>query len=169
VRRAAIVSPLRTPVGAFGGALRDLPVEDLAAAVVRATVTGSGIDPERIDDVVFAHSYANSEVPCVGRWVALHAGLPTAVPGISVPETTQGTTLGNLGFSDVKFPKPVFHGDTIRVRAEIVDMRESKSRQDSGIVYFRHLGINQRDEVVCDAQRTGLMLKRPTSYERSAS
>jgi acyl dehydratase len=84
------------------------------------------------------------------------------VTGITVPDTTQGTTLGNLGFQEVTFPKPVFHGDTIRVRTEIVEKRESKSRNDSGIVYFRHYGINQRDEVVCDARRAGLMLKRPS-------
>lgn len=82
------------------------------------------------------------------------------VSGITVPETTLGTTLGNLGFEDVKFPKPVFHGDTIRVRTEILDKRESKKRTDSGIVFFRHFGINQRDEVVCDCRRAGLMLKR---------
>jgi acyl dehydratase len=82
------------------------------------------------------------------------------VAGITVPETTQGTTLGNLGFNEIKFPKPVFHGDTIRVRTEIVDKRVSKSRDDSGIVTFRHQGINQRDEVVCDAVRVGLMLKK---------
>jgi acyl dehydratase len=85
------------------------------------------------------------------------------VTGITVPDTTQGTTLGNLGFQEVAFPKPVFHGDTIRVRTEIVDKRESKSRTDSGIVYFRHYGINQRDEIVCDARRAGLMLKRPAA------
>jgi acyl dehydratase len=79
------------------------------------------------------------------------------ISGASVPETTQG----NLGFEQIKFPKPVFHGDTIHVRTEIVSKRESKSRDDSGIVTFRHLGINQRDEVVCDAVRVGLMLNRP--------
>lgn len=67
LRRAAVVSPLRTPVGTFGGALRDVPVEDLAGAVVRAAVAASGIDPGRVDDVVFAQSYANSEVPYRGR------------------------------------------------------------------------------------------------------
>ncbi|MBC3191807.1 MaoC family dehydratase [Pseudonocardia sp. C8] len=87
------------------------------------------------------------------------------VSGITVPETTQGTTLGNLGFKEINFPKPVFHGDTIRVRTEIVDKRESRSRDDSGIVTFRHLGINQRDEVVCDAVRVGLMMKRPASEQ----
>jgi len=91
------------------------------------------------------------------------------VSGITVPETTQGTTLGNLGFNEIKFPKPVFHGDTIRVRTEIVETRESKSRDDSGIVTFRHLGINQRDEIVCDAVRIGLMMKRPAEQAAAAS
>ncbi|MEU2441846.1 MaoC family dehydratase [Streptomyces rubradiris] len=91
------------------------------------------------------------------------------VSGITVPETTQGTTLGNLGFQEIKFPKPVFHGDTIRVRTEIVDKRESKSRNDSGIVTFRHLGINQRDEIVCDATRVGLMLKRSAAEQAGAA
>lgn len=90
MRRAAIVSPLRTPVGAFGGALKDVPVEDLAGTVVRAVVDDAGIDPGRIDDVVFAQSYANSEVPCVGRWVALHAGLPIEVPGMQLDRRCGG-------------------------------------------------------------------------------
>ncbi|MCI0142601.1 MaoC family dehydratase [Arthrobacter bambusae] len=82
------------------------------------------------------------------------------VCGISMHETTYGTTLGNLGFNETKFPKPVFHGDTIRVRTEIVEVRDSRSRADSGIVTFRHQGINQRGEVVCDTLRVGLMLKK---------
>ena len=90
------------------------------------------------------------------------------VTGITVPDTTQGTTLGNLGFEQVKFPKPVFHGDTIHVRTEIVSKRESKSRTDSGIVSFRHLGINQRDEIVCECNRAGLMLKRSAAQGSSA-
>ncbi|WP_216893553.1 acetyl-CoA C-acetyltransferase [Nocardia alni] len=90
MRRVAIVQPLRTPVGTFGGALRDVPVEDLAATVVREVVGRSGVDPERIDDVVFAQSYANSEVPCVGRWVALHAGLPIGVPGMQLDRRCGG-------------------------------------------------------------------------------
>lgn len=90
------------------------------------------------------------------------------VTGITVPDTTQGTTLGNLGFEEVKFPKPVFHGDTIHVRTEIIGKRESKKRTDSGIVFFRHYGINQREEIVCECNRAGLMLKRPTT-ETSAN
>lgn len=83
------------------------------------------------------------------------------VAGITVYETTLGTTLGNLGFQEIKFPKPTFHGDTIRVRTEIVNARLSKSRDDSGIVVFRHVALNQRDEEVCTAVRTGLMMLRP--------
>jgi acyl dehydratase len=89
------------------------------------------------------------------------------VGGISMQDTTQGTTLGNLGFSEVRFPAPLFHGDTVHVRTEIVDKRESKSRDDSGIVTFRHLALNQDDVVVCDCTRAGLMLKR-TAVESPA-
>jgi acyl dehydratase len=91
------------------------------------------------------------------------------VTGVSVPETTQGTTLGNLGFEKVTFPKPVFHGDTIRVQTEILEKRESKSRGDSGIVQFRHLGINQRDEIVCECKRAGLMLKKSPTVASAAT
>jgi len=76
-----------------------------------------------------------------------------------VPDLTMGTTLGNLGYTKFDFPKPVFHGDTIRAETTILDKRESKSRKDSGIVHFEHRGLNQRDEVVHVAHRAGLMLK----------
>ena len=85
------------------------------------------------------------------------------VLGIAMQDTTQGTTLGNLGFEETRFPKPVFHGDTIRVRTVVDSKRESKSRQDSGIVFFQHFGINQRDETVVECKRAGLMLKRSAS------
>ena len=90
MRRAAIVTPVRTPVGTFGGSLRPVPVEELAAITVRAVVQRSGIDPLRIDDVVMAQSYANSEVPCVGRWAALQAGLPVSVPGMQLDRRCGG-------------------------------------------------------------------------------
>jgi acyl dehydratase len=86
------------------------------------------------------------------------------VTGVIVIETTIGTTLGNLGFEEIKFPKPVFHGDTIHVVTEVLDRRESKKRSDSGIVWWRHTGYNQREEVVCECKRTGLMYKR-ADYE----
>lgn len=84
MRRAAIVSPLRTAVGAFGGSLKPLPADQLASAILKALVARSGIDPERIDEVVVAQSYANSEAPCLGRYAALDAGLPVAVPGMTL-------------------------------------------------------------------------------------
>ncbi|WEE78044.1 acetyl-CoA C-acetyltransferase [Comamonas testosteroni] len=90
MRRAAIVTPLRTPVGTFGGSLRPVSVEELAATTVRAVVEKSGIDPARIDDVVFAQSYASSETPCVGRWAALQAGLPVEVPGMQLDRRCGG-------------------------------------------------------------------------------
>jgi acetyl-CoA C-acetyltransferase len=81
LRRAAIVSPLRTPVGRFLGSLKDIPAGDLAAVAVKGLVERTGIDPQRIDDVVFAQGYANGEAPCIARWAALAAGLPVEVPG----------------------------------------------------------------------------------------
>jgi len=90
MRRAAIVSPVRTPVGKFLGGLSTVPVENLCSAVVKAVVARSGIDPALIEDVVFAQSYANSETPCVGRWAALAAGLPIEVPGMQLDRRCGG-------------------------------------------------------------------------------
>jgi acetyl-CoA C-acetyltransferase len=90
MRRVAIVSPVRTAVGTFGGSLLPLRAEDLAAEVLKALVQRSGIDPAAIEDVAFAQSYANSEAPCIGRWAALHAGLPIEVPGYQVDRRCGG-------------------------------------------------------------------------------
>jgi acyl dehydratase len=84
------------------------------------------------------------------------------VVGLSVHELTLGTIVAQLGMSDVRFPAPVFHGDTIRVTTEVVEARESKSRPQAGIVVFEHRAFNQRDELVCVARRTGLMHRRPS-------
>src|SRR5687768_15776982 len=88
--RAAIVSPVRTPIGAYGGALRNVSVEELGAVAARAVIDRTGIDPARIEDVVFAHSYPNGEVPCTGRWVALQAGLPIEVAGMQLDRRCGG-------------------------------------------------------------------------------
>ncbi|NMO01449.1 acetyl-CoA C-acetyltransferase [Gordonia sp. TBRC 11910] len=90
MKRVAIVEPVRTAVGAFGGTLRPLPAEDLAAKVLAALVERTSIDPALIDDVVIAQSYANSEAPCIGRWAALNAGLPIEVPGFQVDRRCGG-------------------------------------------------------------------------------
>ena len=81
MRRVAIVSPLRTPVGKFQGALSSIRAGELGAVILKALVERTKIDPERIDDVVFAQGYANGEAPCIARWAALAADLPLNVPG----------------------------------------------------------------------------------------
>ncbi|MFJ2759014.1 acetyl-CoA C-acetyltransferase [Nocardioides sp. NPDC087217] len=90
LRRVAIVEPVRTAVGGFGGTLRPVKAEDLAAEVIKAVVDRTDIDPARIEDVAFAQSYANSEAPCIGRWAAMHAGLPIEVPGLQVDRRCGG-------------------------------------------------------------------------------
>jgi acyl dehydratase len=82
------------------------------------------------------------------------------VVGLSVGETTLGTTVGNLGFEKVEFPKPVFIGDTITAQTEVIEKRESKSRPEWGIVLFEHRGVNQRGEVVAVCRRAAMMLKK---------
>jgi acyl dehydratase len=83
------------------------------------------------------------------------------VVGLSVGDTTLGTTIGNLGWEEVRFPAPVFAGDTIRAETEVVARRPSKSRPTQGIVTFLHRGLNQRDELVCECRRLALMHRRP--------
>ena len=82
------------------------------------------------------------------------------VIGVTVGDTTLGTTIANLGMTDVRFAKPVFHGDTVRAVTKVKSMRESKSRPDAGMVVFEHFGFNQRDEEVAYCVRTAFMKKR---------
>ena len=82
------------------------------------------------------------------------------VTGVQVHDMTLGTTLANLGYHEVKFPNPVFIGDTIYTETEVLSKRESKSRPNAGIVEFDTRGINQRDELVVSVKRHGLMIKR---------
>ncbi len=81
--------------------------------------------------------------------------------GISVGDTTLGTAIANLGWDEVRFPKPLFHGDTVHVVTEVIELRPSKSRPDAGIVTFLHKAFNQRDELVASCKRSGLQRKRP--------
>jgi acyl dehydratase len=85
--------------------------------------------------------------------------------GISVGDTTLGVAVANLGWDEVRFPKPLFHGDTIRVETEVLSLRESKSRPNAGIVTFAHRAFNQRGELVAHCKRSGLQLKRPASED----
>ena len=81
--------------------------------------------------------------------------------GVSVADTTMGVLIANLGFDEVRLPKPVFIGDTLRVETEALSLRESKSRPDAGLVTWGHRAINQRGEIVCTLKRTTLIKKRP--------
>ncbi len=83
--------------------------------------------------------------------------------GVSVGDTTLGTAVANLGWDEVRFPAPVFVGDTLRVRTEVLELRPSKSRPDQGIVVFRHEAFNQRDELVGSCKRSGLQRRRPAA------
>ena len=83
------------------------------------------------------------------------------VIGLTVQDTTLGTTIANLGMNDTTFPKPVFAGDTIRSETTVMELRDSKSRPTQGIVTFQHVGLNQRDEIVCRTLRGALMMRLP--------
>ena len=82
--------------------------------------------------------------------------------GISVGDTTVGTTVANLGWDEVRFPHPLFHGDTIRVESEVLEVRDSKSRPDNGIVIFAHRAYNQDEVLVGECKRSALMMRRPS-------
>lgn len=82
--------------------------------------------------------------------------------GISVGDTTQGTAVANLGWDEVRFPAPVFVGDTLRIQTEVLDLRESRSRPQQGIVTFAHRAYNQDDVLVASCKRASLQRKRPS-------
>ena len=81
--------------------------------------------------------------------------------GLSIYDTTLGTTVANLGMSETVFPKPVFAGDTIHVETLVIELRPSKTRPNQGIVTFEHTALNQKDQVVCRTRRAALMLRKP--------
>jgi acyl dehydratase len=103
-----------------------------------------------------------------GQRLVNSAFLLALMVGISVGETTLGTAVANLGWDEVRFPKPTFHGDTIRVETEVAELKESKSRPNAGIVTFIHRAYNQRGELVAHCRRTGLQLKRPAKASEEA-
>src|SRR2546423_2789318 len=83
-RTAVICEPLRTPVGRFGGALRDVPPQRLAATVISALLARTGLDPAAVDEVILGHSYPTMEAPAIGRVAALDAGLPVTTTGLQI-------------------------------------------------------------------------------------
>ena len=107
------------------------------------------LDAEAMKDSEFGQVLVNS---------CLTLGL---MVGISVNDTTHGTTVANLGWDEVRFPKPVFQGDTLHIRTEVLEVRDSRSRPDNGIVIFEHRAFNQNDELVGVCKRSALMLRKP--------
>ena len=81
--------------------------------------------------------------------------------GISVGDTTLGTTVANLGWDEVRFPRPLFHGDTVHVETQVLELRDSRSRPNNGIIVFEHRAFNQKNELVASCKRSALMLRKP--------
>lgn len=107
-------------------------------------------------------AFSDAQPPFHQRLVNSMFTLSTLV-GLSVAQLTQGTIVGNLGFSEIAFPKPLFHGDTVRIETEVLELRESKSRPDAGIVVFMHRCFNQKNELVAHCKRTGLQRRKPAA------
>lgn len=105
-----------------------------------------------------AHAMANSQF---GRVLVNSCFTLSLMVGISVHDTTLGTAVANLGWDEVRFPAPVFVGDTLRIATEVLDLRASKSRPDAGIVTFGHEAWNQAGVLVASCKRTGLQSRRP--------
>jgi acyl dehydratase len=161
IRQQVSEHPLRPVSGRW---FEELPVGATVEHVTRRTVTET-------DNVLFTTMTMNPAPMHLDADYAAGTefGQPLVnsmftaalVVGLSVPELTLGTIVAQLGMEDVTFPAPVFAGDTIRVVTEVVKARESRSRPDAGVVTFEHRAFNQRDELVCRLQRTGLMHRRP--------
>ena len=96
-----------------------------------------------------------------GRRIVNSAFTLGLMVGISVHDTTLGTTVGNLGWDEVRFPHPVFHGDTLHIESEVHELRDSRSRPDNGIVIFVHRAFNQNEVLVAACKRSALMLRKP--------
>ncbi|MGX9671260.1 MaoC family dehydratase [Mycobacterium sp. HM-7] len=105
-------------------------------------------------------AFSDALPPFHARLVNSMFTLSTLV-GLSVAQLTQGTIVGNLGFSDIAFPRPLFHGDTLYAESEVIEKRESKSRPGEGIVTFAHTGRNQHGDIVATAARKTMVRKRP--------
>ena len=107
-------------------------------------------------DFDYAQNHTEFGRPLVNSMLTI-----ATVVGISVHETTLGTTVANLGFQEITFPAPLFHGDTLRVETEVLAARASKSRPTQGVVTFEHRAYNQHETLVCRAVRDALMHRRP--------
>ena len=112
MRRAAIVSPIRTAVGKFQGTLAPMTAGDLGAVILRALVERTKIDPASVDDVIFAQGYGNGEAPCIARWSALAADFPIEVPGYQLDrrcgsglQAVIDAAMMDLGNPDLNWPR----------------------------------------------------------------
>lgn len=160
-----MTTPAKTPPGKY---FEDLEVGTLIQHYLTRTVTEG-------DNVLFSSITMNPQplhldaeyaaATEFGRPLVNSMYTLSLLVGIGVYDLTLGTLVANLGFQDVAFPSPVFHGDTLHAESEVLSRRESKSRPDAGIVTFEHRAINQRGELVARCQRTALMQKRPTQGE----
>ena len=153
-----------TPLPHHGRWFEDLEVGLVVVHALTRTVTESDnvlfstmtMNPARLHlDAEYARTETEFGRPLVNSLLTLGIAV-----GVSVGETTLGTTVGNLGFDKVEFPKPVFHGDTIYAETEVVDKRESKSRPQWGIVTFEHRARNQHGDLVMRARRNAMMRKK---------
>jgi acyl dehydratase len=151
--------------GHLGRWFEELPKGEVIAHALTRTVTETDnvlvttltLNPSRLH---LDHHYAAEETE-FGRPLVNSMFTLALLVGMSVLETTHGTTVANLGFDEVTFPAPVFCGDTLHAESEVVDARASSSRPDAGIVTFEHRAFNQDDTLVCRARRNALVLRRP--------
>lgn len=139
------------------GQLFDHPIRRTLTETDNVLFTAMTHNPARLH---LDEEYCRNETE-FGQRIVNSAFTLALMVGISVHETTLGTTVANLGWDTVRFPRPLFHGDTLRVESEVMEVRESKSRPDNGIVVFEHRAYNQRDELVAQCRRSGLMLRKP--------
>ncbi len=130
--------------------LMKLPVRNIGFSTTTMNPAPLHIDAEYMKDSEFGKPIVNS---------CLTLGF---MVGISVGDTTARRTVANLGWDEVRFPHPLFHGDTIRVETEVLELRESKSRPDNGIVIFAHRAFNQNNILVGECKRSALMHRLPT-------
>lgn len=144
--------------------LEDLEVGDVIHHAIRRTITESDnvmftsmtMNPAWLHlDFDYAKNHTEFGRPLVNSMLTV-----AMVVGISVHETTLGTTVANLGFKEMTFPAPMFHGDTLRVETEVLSVRPSRSRPTQGVVDFEHRGFNQDHVLCCRATRSALMLRR---------
>ena len=146
-----------------GKHFEELKVGDVFRHAIGRTITEADnvffstltMNPQPLHIDFHAASQAEFGKPLVNSLLTLGIAV-----GISVGETTLGTTVGNLGFEKIEFPRPVFHGDTIYAETEVVETRESRSRPQWGIVTFEHRARNQHGELVMRARRNAMMRKR---------